>query len=53
MDKFDQILGLDEQRQQDFSVRQNKSLNIKIESWEFMHAGRYYITVQLDEYNEK
>jgi len=52
MDRFDEILGLDDQRKADFTIKQNKSLSIKIESCEFMYAGRYYITVQLDEFSE-
>jgi len=52
-DKFDQMLGLDQKRKQDFTVEQKKVLNIRIESSEFLHASRYYISVQLDEFNEK
>lgn len=52
-DRIDEMMGFDKSRKADFTIKQNKALNIKIESSEFLTAARYYITVQLDEYNEK
>ena len=52
-DRFDAMLGLDQSRRDDFTIKQNKVINIKIESCEFLSAAKYYITVQLDEFNEK
>ncbi|CAI2385109.1 unnamed protein product [Moneuplotes crassus] len=47
------MLGLDQQRREDFTTGGNKTLNFRIESCEFLSAAKYYITCQLDEYNEK
>lgn len=47
------MLGLDDQRRKDFAISSPKVLCIRIESCEFLHEAKYYITAQLDEYNEK
>lgn len=52
-DNFDNILGLDQQRKDDYTTGEKKVLNLRIESSEFLHAARYLITIQLDEYNDK